>query len=126
LRTDAAIELVGARTWFSGKATCLRYLAHVIGSPGDWLMIPTHANGQPAAATYHRTANGTHQALGVASLAIAPDGVTRITVFPGGPGLVARFGLPSSHLSGQSSTHPGRRSSATRPNPEANHAHRPL
>jgi RNA polymerase sigma-70 factor (ECF subfamily) len=97
LRTDAAIELVGTRTWFSGKVTCLRYLAHVIGSPGDWLMIPTHANGQPAAATYYRTADGTCQALGVAVLSAAPAGVARITVFPGGPGLVARFGLPSSH-----------------------------
>jgi RNA polymerase sigma-70 factor, ECF subfamily len=94
LRTDAAIELVGTRTWFSGKVTCLRYLAHVIGSPGDWLMTPTHANGQPAAATYYRTADATHQALGVAVLTVAPAGVARITVFPGGPGLVTRFGLP--------------------------------
>jgi RNA polymerase sigma-70 factor, ECF subfamily len=97
LRTDAAIELVGTRTWFSGKVTCLRYLAHVIGSPGDWLMTPTHANGQPAAATYHRTADGTHQALGIAVLTATPTGIARITVFPGGPGLVTRFGLPSSH-----------------------------
>jgi RNA polymerase sigma-70 factor (ECF subfamily) len=102
LRADAAIELVGTRTWFSGKATCLRYLAHVVGSPGAWLMSPTHANGQPAAATYYRTAGGTHQALGVAVLTIAPTGVARITVFSGGPGLVARFGLPSSHPSRRS------------------------
>jgi RNA polymerase sigma-70 factor, ECF subfamily len=102
LRTDAAIELVGTRTWFAGKVTCLRYLAQVIGSPGDWLMTPTRANGQPAAATYYRAADGTHEALGVAVLTIAPAGVARITVFPGGPGLVARFGLPSAH--------PGRRS----------------
>src|ERR1700691_1136126 len=40
LRTDAAIELVGTRTWFSGRQTCLRYLGQVIGAPGDWLMIP--------------------------------------------------------------------------------------
>jgi len=102
LRTDAAIELVGSRTWFSGKVRCLRYLAHVIGSPGDWLMTPTHANGQPAAAAYYRTADGTHQALGVAVLSATPTGVARITVFAGGPGLVTRFGLPPSH--------PGRRS----------------
>ena len=49
LRADAAIEMVGTRTWFSGRVTCLRYLAHVIGSPGDWRMVPTLANGQPAA-----------------------------------------------------------------------------
>jgi RNA polymerase sigma-70 factor (ECF subfamily) len=97
LRTDAAIELVGTRTWFSGRVTCLRYLAHVIGSPGDWLMTPTLANGQPAAATYYRDDDGTHQALGVAVLTAASTGVTRITVFPGGPALVARFGLPPTH-----------------------------
>jgi RNA polymerase sigma-70 factor, ECF subfamily len=99
LRTDAAIELVGTDTWFSGKVTCLRYLAHVIGSPGDWLMTPTRANGQPAAATYYRNDDTTHQALGVAVLTATPTGVARITVFPGGPGLVAKFGLPSSHPS---------------------------
>lgn len=96
LRTDAAIELVGTRTWFSGKVTCLRYLARVIGSPGDWLMTPTRANGQPATATYYQTDEGTHQALGVAVVTASPTGISRITVFPGGPRLVARFGLPSS------------------------------
>ena len=94
LRTDAAIELVGTRTWFSGRVTCLRYLAHVIGSAGDWLMTPTLANGQPAAAAYYRDDDGTHQALGVAVLTATSTGVARITVFPGGPDLVARFGLP--------------------------------
>jgi RNA polymerase sigma-70 factor, ECF subfamily len=95
LRTDAAIEMVGTRTWFSGRATCLRYLAHVIGRPGDWLMIPTLANGQPAAATYYREADGPYHALGVAILTVTPAGVARITVFGGGPDLVAKFGLPS-------------------------------
>jgi len=109
LRADAAIELVGTRTWFSGKVTCLRYLAHVIGSPGDWLMTPTHANGQPAAATYYRTADGTHQALGVAVLTIARTGIARITVFPGGPGLVTRFGLPAAHPGRRSQTAPPKR-----------------
>ena len=47
LRTDAAIELVGTRTWFSGRVTCLHYLAHVIGSPGDWLMTPTWPTASP-------------------------------------------------------------------------------
>ena len=100
LRTDAAIELVGTRTWFFSRATCLRYLAHVIGSPGDRLMTPTLANGQPAAAAYHRDGDGTHHALGVAVLTATSTGVARITVFAGGPGLVAKFGLPP--------THPGR------------------
>jgi len=97
LRADAAIELVGTRTWFSGRATCLRYLAHVVGSPGDWLMTPTVANGQPAAATYHRDGDGTYHALGIAILTVTPAGITRITVFGGGPGLVVKSGLPSTH-----------------------------
>jgi RNA polymerase sigma-70 factor (ECF subfamily) len=102
LRADAAIELVGTRSWFSGKAICVRYLAHVIGSAGDWLMTPTCANGQPAAAAYYRNDDGTHQALGVAVLTATPIGVSRITVFPGGAELVARFGLPSYHPSRRS------------------------
>ena len=88
LRADASIELVGTRTWFSGRQTCLRYLAHVIGSPGDWQMTPTVANGQPAAiASYQGNAFG----LGV--LTVTSTGVTAITVFAGGPAMAARFGL---------------------------------
>jgi RNA polymerase sigma-70 factor, ECF subfamily len=95
LRADAAIELVGTRTWFSGKVTCLRFLAHVTGSRGDWLMTPTIANGQPAAAAYYRDGDGTYQALGIAVLTATTDGITRITVFAGGPGLLATFGFPT-------------------------------
>jgi RNA polymerase sigma-70 factor (ECF subfamily) len=86
LRADAAIEMVGTPTWFSGRTTCLRYLAHVIGSPGDWRMVPTLANGQPAAAAHYR---GSGFGLGV--LTVTPAGIARITVFGGGPELVAKF-----------------------------------
>jgi RNA polymerase sigma-70 factor, ECF subfamily len=101
LRADAAIEMVGVRTWFSGRVTCLRYLAHVIGSPGDWLMTPILANGQPAAATYQREDDGTHHAMGIAILTVAPDGITRITVFGGGPELLAGFDLPAAVTAGR-------------------------
>ncbi|MFY9931075.1 MAG: RNA polymerase subunit sigma-70 [Streptosporangiaceae bacterium] len=86
LRTDAAIEMVGSRTWFSGRTTCLRYLAHVIGSPGDWQMARTLANGQPAAIACYRDI-----AYGLGVLTVTPTGITRITVFDGGPDLAARF-----------------------------------
>ncbi len=89
--------MVGALTWFSGRATCLRYLAHVTGLPGDWLMTPTAANGQPAAAAYHRDGDGIYQSLGVALLTVMPDGISRITVFGDGATLVTRFGLPTVH-----------------------------
>jgi RNA polymerase sigma-70 factor (ECF subfamily) len=94
LRTDAAIEMVGTRTWFSGRTTCLRYLGHVIGSPGDWLMIPTLANGQPAAATYHHDGGGTYHGFGIAILTATTAGIAGITVFGGGPDLMAKFALP--------------------------------
>jgi RNA polymerase sigma-70 factor (ECF subfamily) len=104
LRTDAAIEMVGTRTWFSGRATCLRYLAHVIGSPGDWLMVPALANGQPAAAAYYLDDDGTYRAYGLGVLTVTPAGIARITVFAGGPELVAKFGLPSTHAGRQAPT----------------------
>jgi len=93
LRADASIEMVGTRTWFSGCETCLRYLAHVIGSPGDWRMVPTVANGQPAAIAHYRGG-----AFGLGVLTVTRAGISRITVFDGGPGLTARFGrtLPDS------------------------------
>ncbi len=98
LRSDAAIELVGTRTWFSGRATCLRFLTHVIGSPGDWRMIPTIANGQPAAAAYQRHRDGNLHAFGLAVLSVTDTGIARSFVFGGGPDLIATFGLPSVHL----------------------------
>lgn len=97
LRADAAIEMVGSRTWFSGRVTCLRYLAHVIGSPGDWRMIPTTANGQPATAAYLRDGDGKHHAFGLGVLTVTDTGITRILVFGGGPPLLAKFGLPPIH-----------------------------
>jgi RNA polymerase sigma-70 factor (ECF subfamily) len=93
LRTDAAIEMVGTPTWFRGRDRCLRFLAGAVGAPGDWRMVPVAANGQPAAAAYRRR-DGAHHAWGLGLLTVAPDGIARISVFDGGPGLLARFGLP--------------------------------
>ncbi|TCO21385.1 RNA polymerase sigma-70 factor (ECF subfamily) [Kribbella steppae] len=99
LRTDAAIELVGTSTWFSGRVNCLRLLATAVGSPGDWRMIGTVANGQPAAAAYLRDADGTYQAFGLALLTPTSAGLTHVHVFST-PGLVTKFGLPLSSPSG--------------------------
>jgi RNA polymerase sigma-70 factor (ECF subfamily) len=57
LRTDAAIELVGTRTWFSGRTRCLRYLTQIVGSSGSWRIVTTRANGQVAGAAYGRSAS---------------------------------------------------------------------
>jgi RNA polymerase sigma-70 factor, ECF subfamily len=86
LRRDAALEMVGSRTWFAGRTTCVPYIStQVFGSPGDWRMVATSANGQPAAAAYHRG-----EPFGVAVLTITQTGITRIVVF-GDPGLVPLF-----------------------------------
>ena len=93
LRKDAAIEPIGSLTWFSGRDTCMRYLSRFFGAPGDWQMAATAANGQPAAATYLRGADGVHRAFGLAVLTVTATGISRIVVF-GDPGLVTRFGFP--------------------------------
>ncbi|MGW5363779.1 sigma-70 family RNA polymerase sigma factor [Actinopolymorpha pittospori] len=97
LRTDAAIELVGTRTWFAGRVTCLRFLTQVIGRPGDWRMTPTSANGQPAVGAYHRDGDGIHRAFGLGVLTVTDAGIARVLVFGGGPDLVTGFGLPPVH-----------------------------
>ena len=94
LRKDAALEPVGSLTWFSGRDTCMRYVGRFFGAPGDWMMAATAANGQPAAATYLRGADGVHRAFGLAVLTVTATGIARIVVF-GDPGLVTRFGFPS-------------------------------
>jgi hypothetical protein len=51
-------------------------------------MTPTIANGQPAAIAHYRDS-----AFGLGVLTVMPGGITRITVFDGGVGLAASFGL---------------------------------
>jgi RNA polymerase sigma-70 factor (ECF subfamily) len=94
LRKDAALEPVGSRTWFAGRETCLGFIRQFLGAPGDWRMIATSANGQPAAAAYLRGPDGNHRAFGIAVLTATRTGIARIFVF-GDPGLVTRFGFPS-------------------------------
>jgi RNA polymerase sigma-70 factor (ECF subfamily) len=85
LRDDAVIEPVPSRTWFAGRRTCVAFLRHVMGAPGEWTMTPTRANGQPAAAAWYRG-----EPFGVAVLTLGKGGIARITVFAF-PDLVAKF-----------------------------------
>ena len=53
LLTDVTIEAPPLPTWFTGRKTCVPFLRnYVLGSPGDWRMLATGANGQPAAVAY--------------------------------------------------------------------------
>lgn len=94
LRTDATLEATPFREWQSGRAHCIDMLdTHVLGTPGDWRMLATTANGQPAAIVYHRDADGTYTADGVVVLAATDTGVSRVVKFHD-PTLVTLFGFP--------------------------------
>jgi RNA polymerase sigma-70 factor (ECF subfamily) len=94
LRTDATLEATPFRDWQAGRAMCLHMLdAYVLGTPGDWRMIATAANGQPAAVVYHRDSGGVLRADGAVVLAPTATGVARVIKFHD-PALVAAFGFP--------------------------------
>jgi RNA polymerase sigma-70 factor, ECF subfamily len=94
LREDAALEMTSTSTWFEGRRCCLAYIrAQALGSPGDWRMLETAANGQPAAGAYLRGADGVHRAFAIAVLTPTASGIAGIVVF-GDAGLFPRFGLP--------------------------------
>jgi RNA polymerase sigma-70 factor, ECF subfamily len=91
LRQDATLELPPSTTWFAGGDAVARAVS-ALGSPGDWRMLPTTANGQPAAAAYHRSGDS-YQAYAIVVLTATTTGIARIVVF-GDVGLFAKFGLP--------------------------------
>jgi len=94
LRTDATLEATPFRGWQAGRVNCIHLLeTTVLGAPGDWRMIATSANGQPAAAVYHRGADGTLRASDIVVLAPTDAGVSRVIAFHD-PTLVVMFGFP--------------------------------
>jgi RNA polymerase sigma-70 factor (ECF subfamily) len=93
LRADATLEATPFRDWQAGRAGCIRLLAaHVLGRPGDWRMVPTNANGQPAAAVLHRDADGGLAPHGIVVLAATASGVAHVVEFHD-PALVVSFGF---------------------------------
>lgn len=93
LVADVALEATPYRTWFAGRQTCVPFLRdHLLGVPGDWRLVSTGANGQPAAAVYARDEDGCYQPYGICVLTVSDEGVTRITSF-GSPELLAVFGF---------------------------------
>jgi RNA polymerase sigma-70 factor (TIGR02960 family) len=97
LRADATLEATPFREWQAGRAMCIHMLdTYVLGAPGDWRMIATTANGQPAAVVYHRDADGALRADGAVVLAPTATGVSRVIKFHD-PALVLVFGFPDVH-----------------------------
>jgi RNA polymerase sigma-70 factor (ECF subfamily) len=97
---DAMLELPPSSVWYAGGEAIATAVAG-LGYPGEWRMVPTAANGQPAAAVYRRCADGadrrgadgSYRAYGIVVLTVSTTGIARIVVF-GDPGLLGRFGLP--------------------------------
>lgn len=85
LRADARLELLPSPHWYDGRLACTEVFRAAVGEPGDWRMVRTVANGQPAVTAYLRG-----EPLGVAVLDARHDGIAGVTVF-GDPALVPRF-----------------------------------
>jgi RNA polymerase sigma-70 factor (ECF subfamily) len=95
LADDATLEMTGTASWFSGKGTCLPFIAdQAIGRPGDWRMLPVGANGQLAVAAYRRDVDGSYRPFAIVVLATTLTQLARISLF-GEATLFDRFGLPA-------------------------------
>ena len=98
---DAILEMTGTTTWFSGKATCVPFLAaQAIGHAGDWRMVPLHANGQLAAAAYHLGEADTYHPFAIVVVATTTTHLTRISLFAE-PALFPYFELPATMTGGR-------------------------
>ncbi|MFB9832476.1 sigma-70 family RNA polymerase sigma factor [Actinoallomurus acaciae] len=94
LTEDAVLEMPPTPTWFAGRETVGRFFgSRVLTAPGIFRMVPTAANGQPAAAMYERRPDGVHHAHAVMVLSATDAGITRIVAFRD-PGLFELFDLP--------------------------------
>ena len=92
LTEDAVIEATPLRTWFAGRKTCVPFLRdQLLGSPGDWRMLATSANGQPAAAAYSRDRSGQLQPYGICVFTMTSAGISRVSSF-GDASLIPVFG----------------------------------
>jgi len=93
LRADVELEMPPIPTWFTGQQAVLAFLAkRVLRIKGQWRMVPTQANSQPALIIYERAGNGRYEAYGVQVLTLIGTRIARITAFSD-PSLVPTFGF---------------------------------
>lgn len=96
LTEDAVWEMPPFAAWFRGTEMVTRLIraACPAQAPGDQLMVPVRANGQPGFALYLRDQpSGTHRAFQVQVLSLTADGVARAVAFFDAT-LFDAFGLP--------------------------------
>jgi RNA polymerase sigma-70 factor, ECF subfamily len=94
LQADVKLEMPPVPVWFTGRDAVMRFLVgRAFTTPGDVVMIPTGANGQPAVAEYRRSGDGVMRAHSIHVLTTGADGISAMTVFLE-PKLFTVFGMP--------------------------------
>jgi RNA polymerase sigma-70 factor (ECF subfamily) len=95
LQADVRLEMPPMPVWFAGRDAVVQFLSlRAFAKPGDVVMIPTGANGQPAVAEYRRSEGGVLEAHSIQVLTLGGTGISAMTVFLE-PALFAAFGLPA-------------------------------
>ena len=80
--------------WFTGRDAVTRFLARrAFAEPGDMVLVPTAANGQPAVAEYRRAADNVMRAHSIHVVTGDAAGIAAIVVLLD-PALFSAFGLP--------------------------------
>jgi RNA polymerase sigma-70 factor, ECF subfamily len=94
LQTDVRLEMPPLPVWFTGRDAVTRFLAQrAFAPPGDMVLIPTSANGQPAVAEYRRDAGNVLAAHSIHVITAGDTAIAGIVVFLD-PALFPAFGLP--------------------------------
>lgn len=94
LQTDVRLEMPPLPVWFTGRDAVTRFLARrAFAEPGDMVLVPTAANGQPAVAEYRRAADDVMRAHSIHVITGDAAGIAAIVVFLD-PTLFSAFGLP--------------------------------
>jgi RNA polymerase sigma-70 factor (ECF subfamily) len=94
MREDIRITMPPLPLFFEGKQTIAAALMPGLKDPGEWRLVPTHANRMPTAASYLRKPGDTEfRAFKFDLLRIEGGLVAEVTTF--GAELFPAFGLPS-------------------------------
>jgi RNA polymerase sigma-70 factor (ECF subfamily) len=93
--SDAVWEMPPFTAWYQGPETIGQLVAEQCPAegPGDQVMLPTFANGQPAFGLYMRGDDGVHRAFHLQVLDVTPSGVRHVAAFFD-TSLFETFGLP--------------------------------
>ncbi len=93
-REDVRLEMPPIPTWFEGRAGVIGFFAHRVLPGTRRRLVPTSANGCPAAATYVADAEGRLMAHNIQVLELREGRVAHIYAFLD-TDLFAAFGLPT-------------------------------